>query len=335
MKILITHANGFMGSHLIDLLLQEGQDSPKIFGLYSPQTPTLKNLKHIENFLQKIELREVSCTHSVGINNVLADIKPDVIFHFERFTQPGHAWENSHDAFELNVSGTINLLKAVSQNQSLARVVVESSAAIYGHVAWEDLPLKESSPLRLNEKSGPFEWSVVAEEAYIRKFIIENNLDVVIGRSFNIEGPRRRTAFVTSDFASQIASLEKEQQENSIIKVGNLAPYRDWTDVRDAVLAYYLLSQKGQKGQVYNIGSGEIKSINEILASLIGISQLKNYQIVVDAKKMRPTDIAMLQADYSKLKEATGWEPKITYAQMIRDILDDWRRRVYENEYDE
>lgn len=335
MKILITHANGFMGSYLIDLLLAQSSRTEKILGLYSPRTPTLKNLNHIENLREKVELKETSCVDLASIENVFKEFCPELIFHFERFTRPGHAWEQPQETYELNLTGTANLLKAcVGLNNPRPRIVVETSAAIYGNVPFSQLPIKESCPLYLNEKSGPFEWSVVGQESLIRQFIYEYGLDVVIGRSFNIEGPRRRTGFVTSDFAQQIAKLEMAGDLNPIIRVGNLSARRDWTEVRDAARAYFLLSQKGVAGEVYNVGSGVVKSINEILTTLLNFSTLKNYRIEPDPKLTRPTDIPMLQADYSKIRNQTGWQPSVPFGQMAKEVLEDWRRRVRENEYD-
>lgn len=301
MKVLITHANSFMGSHLIDLLLKK--ENAEIFGLYSPRTPTLKNLKHISNLKKALILIEASCLSPEKIFPIIKRIKPDITFHFERFTRPEHAWNNPKDVYDLNVNATQNLLLAhVGQKQTKTRIVIESFAAIYGSVSQEDLPLKENSPFHLTESSGPYEWSIVAQEAIARQFIYEHRLDVVIGRSFNIEGPRRRTGFATSDFAYQIAMLKFFKEKETMIMVGNLAARRDWTDVRDAVKAYYLLAQKGKSGEAYNVGSGGIKSIDEVLTTLISFSKIKNYQIVEDRKLNRPVDIPMLQADFSKLK---------------------------------
>ncbi|KKT76176.1 MAG: NAD-dependent epimerase/dehydratase [Microgenomates group bacterium GW2011_GWA1_Microgenomates_45_10] len=331
MKVLITHANGFMGSHLIDLLITK--TNTKIYGLFSPRTPTLKNFKHLKNLSSKVTLREASCLNSRALQQAVKEIKPDIIYHFERFTRPGHAWDKPKDAYDLNVSGTQNLLASLGGNNKI-RVIIESSASIYGNVSQADLPLKETSPFYLSEVSGPYEWSVAAQEAVIRKFIFEQKLNIIVGRSFNIEGPRRRTGFATSDFAYQIAMLEFLKDKKSTIKVGNLAARRDWTDVRDAVKAYYLLSHKGKSGEVYNVGSGVIKSINDVLTTLLSYSNITNYQITQDPKLGRPVDIPMLQADDSKLKSTTGWKPTIAFGQMMEDILEDWRERVKIAEYD-
>ncbi len=328
--ILITHANGFLGSHLIDLLLTK-PGPIKIVGLYSPKTPTLKNLRHVKDLTKKVDLHEASCLHAVKIAKIVSETKPDFVFHFERFTRPGYAWKEPKDAFDLNVTGTQNLLQAVDPK---TRVIIESSAVIYGSVPHTELPITETTPFYISDQSGLFEWSIVAQEAIVRRFILEKNLDVVIGRSFNIEGSRRRTGFASSDFASQIAKLEQAKTKNPVINVGNLAAKRDWTDVRDAARAFWLLAEKGKSGEVYNVGSGVIKSINEVLTALLSYSNLKRPKIEQDPKLTRPTDIPMLQADYSKLAKL-GWEPKIPFGQMIQEILSDWRRRVAANEYDE
>jgi GDP-4-dehydro-6-deoxy-D-mannose reductase len=135
--------------------------------------------------------------------------------------------------------------------------------------------------------------------------------------------------FVAPDFASQVALIETGRQE-PVLQVGNLAAERDFTDVRDVVRAYYLLAVHGQAGQVYNVGSGEAHSVQEILDCFLSHSRVE-IEVVPDPERMRPSDVPKVVCDYGKLNASTGWEPVISFEESLADVLDDWRIRIEHN----
>ncbi|HYP18496.1 MAG TPA: GDP-mannose 4,6-dehydratase, partial [Chloroflexia bacterium] len=148
----------------------------------------------------------------------------------------------------------------------------------------------------------------------------------IVSRGFNHSGPRRGENFVDSSYAKQIAEIEKGKRE-PVIHVGDLSSKRDFTDVRDMVKAYWLLLEKCRPGDVYNIGSGNTRTMQEVLNMLLRMSQVE-VEVRVDPTRLRPSDVMILWADATKFKEATGWEPTIPYEQTLRDTLDYWRAKV-------
>jgi GDP-4-dehydro-6-deoxy-D-mannose reductase len=145
-------------------------------------------------------------------------------------------------------------------------------------------------------------------------------------RGFNHTGPRRGDVFVTSNFAKQIAEIEKRKKE-PVIHVGNLEAKRDFTDVRDIVRAYWLAAEKGEDGEVYNVGTGKAMAMKEMLDILLSLSKAK-VKIKVDAERLRPSDVPILLSDSSKFVSLTGWKPQIPLEQTFKDLLNYWRERV-------
>jgi GDP-4-dehydro-6-deoxy-D-mannose reductase len=183
--------------------------------------------------------------------------------------------------------------------------------------------MKESNPLR---PLSPYAVSKVAQEMLAYQYHQSYGIRAIVSRGFNHSGPRRGENFVDSSFARQIARIEKGLHE-PVIYVGDLSSKRDFTDVRDMVRAYWLLLEKGHPGEVYNIGSGSTRSMQEVLDQLLKLSHVK-VEVRVDPTRLRPSDVKILWADSSKFIEATGWRPEIPYEQTLLDLLDYWRARV-------
>ena len=149
------------------------------------------------------------------------------------------------------------------------------------------------------------------------------DMDLMMVRAFNHIGPGQAPMFVVSDFCKQVAEIEKGLRE-PVMKVGNLAAKRDFTDVRDVVKAYVKLIQTGVASETYNVGSGEAKSIQQILDTIVSMSDCE-IKVEIDPNKLRPVDVPIIEADITKLRELTGWKPEITLEQTIRETLDYWR----------
>ncbi len=168
--------------------------------------------------------------------------------------------------------------------------------------------------------------SKVAQDLLAWQYYKSYGLRTVRTRGFNHTGPRRGEVFICSNFAKQIAEIEKGKKE-PVIYVGNLEAKRDFTDVRDIVRGYWMCLEKGKEGDVYNVGTGESFSMQEILDLLLSMSKVK-VRTKVDPARLRPSDVPVLFPDCAKLKERTGWEPKIPFKQTLRDLLEYWRKRV-------
>jgi GDP-4-dehydro-6-deoxy-D-mannose reductase len=183
--------------------------------------------------------------------------------------------------------------------------------------------MKETNPLR---PLSPYAVSKVAQDLLGYQYFQSYGLPIVRTRGFNHTGPRRGEVFVTSSFAKQIAEVEKGKRE-PVIFVGNLDAQRDFNDVRDIVVAYWLSLEKGEPGEVYNIGSGVARTVREVLDILLSLSKVK-VRVEVDPARLRPSDVPILLADSSKFVGRTGWKPRIPFEQTLRDLLDYWRHHI-------
>jgi GDP-4-dehydro-6-deoxy-D-mannose reductase len=205
-----------------------------------------------------------------------------------------------------------------------SRVLIVGSADEYGLVDPTDLPVDEDTPLRpLN----PYAVSKVAQDFLGYQYYLGRGLDVVRVRPFNHIGARQNAGFVVADFCQQIARIEANLQP-PVMRVGNLAAQRDFTDVRDTVRAYHLALTRGESGQVYNIGSSRACSIQEILDRLLALSPAC-VRVEPDRDRMRPSDVPAMVCDSTRIRERTGWRPEISLDESLRAALDDWRERVH------
>ena len=187
----------------------------------------------------------------------------------------------------------------------------------------EEVPIKENNHLR---PGNIYAATKVCQNMISNIYAQAYNMNIMMVRAFNHIGPCQSPIFVVSDFCKQIVEIEKGKKE-PVMYVGNLAAKRDFTDVRDVVRAYALLVQKGRAGETYNVGSGHAYAISEILDMIISFSTV-DIRIEIDSNKIRPVDVPIIEADITKLNQATGWRPIIPIQQTIQDTLDYWRIRV-------
>lgn len=310
-KALVTGINGFAGTHLNNLLLQKGYE---VVGTVKPNNDHVNDPTFLQVDIQDFE----------GVKNAIGKTSPDFIFHLAALTSPAMSFKNPADTLTSNIGGQLNILEAVKQLELVnTKVLVVSSAEVYGDAESHDLPLTELSPLK---PLSPYAVSKVAQDFLGYQYFRSQNVKAVIVRPFNNIGPNQGPFFVIPSFAKQIAEIEKGKKE-AILKVGNLEAKRDFTDVRDVVRAYELLLSQGEPGQVYNIGCGRSYRIQEILDIFLKLTDA-NIIVEKDSSLMRPGDIPELRCDYNKLHRATGWKPEIDIEKSLKDTLDYWRNIV-------
>jgi len=318
MRVLITGITGFAGSHLAEYILNN-KPGVEVYGLVRWRS-RLENVQHIIN---KINLVEADLKDAYSVKKALAKIKPDWIFHLAAQSFVPSSWRLPAETMSINVIGQINLFEAILELKISPRIHIAGSSEEYGLVYPNEIPIKESNPLR---PLSPYAVSKVAQDLLAYQYFKSYGLDTVRTRGFNHTGPRRGEVFVTSNFAKQIAEIEKGLKE-PVIMVGNLEAKRDFTDVRDMVKAYWLCLEKGESGEVYNIGSGKTYQISQILDILLSYSKL-NVKIKKDPERMRPSDVPILIADNTKFTQLTNWKPEIPIKQTLLDLLNFWRERV-------
>jgi len=313
---LITGITGFVGSHMAELLLKEGFE---VHGLCRWRSRT-ENIDHIK---EKIHLIEGDLLDVHSLQKLLMDVRPSHIFHLAAQSFVPASWTSPAVTLEINVVGSCNLFEAVRTAKIEPLIQIACSSEEYGLVKPEEVPIKETNPLR---PLSPYGVSKLAMDYLGYQYFKSYNMRIVRTRGFNHTGPRRGEVFAESSFAKQIAEIEKGIKK-PIILVGNLEAQRDYTDVRDMVLGYLLALEKGEPGEVYNICSGKAIKIKEVLEILLSFSKVK-VEIKQDPARMRPSDVPILLGDNSKFVKQTGWRPQIPFEKTMEDLLNYWREKI-------
>ncbi len=317
MRILITGITGFVGSHLTEYALSRGD--VEVFGTVRWRS----RLENIEHLLDRVHLVDCDLRDAAAVRKTLDDVRPDYIFHLAAQSYVPTSWKAPAETLTTNIISQLNVLEALRDLGLQARMHVAGSSEEYGLVFEHETPITEENPLR---PLSPYAVSKVAQDMLAFQYHRSYGIHVVRTRAFNHEGPRRGHVFVTSNFARQIAEIEKGKK-SPVIEVGNLNARRDFTDVRDMVKAYWLALEKGEAGEVYNIGSGRVFSIREVLDMLLSYTE-REIEIRPVPERMRPSDVELLVCDCGKFRGITGWNPDIPFEKTLRDTLDYWRERV-------
>jgi GDP-4-dehydro-6-deoxy-D-mannose reductase len=315
-KVLITGITGFAGSHLAELLLHEGYE---VCGTSRARSKT-DNIDHIRH---KLQLEDADLLDPHSLYAIIDKIKPNFIFHLAAQSFVQSSWASPANTMEINIVGSVNLFEAVKRVGIDPVIQIACSSEEYGLVYPDEAPVKETNPLR---PQSPYAVSKVAMDYLGYQYYQSYNTKIIRTRGFNHTGPRRGEVFATSNFAKQIALIEKGKKE-PVIEVGDLTTKRDWTDVRDMVRGYLLSVLKGKPGEVYNICSEKAVKIEEMLSMLLSFSKVK-VKVRRDPGRFRPSDVPILLGDCSKFKKLTGWKPLIPFRQTMKDLLDYWRERV-------
>ncbi len=314
MRILITGIGGFVGGHLAQHLRAAAPGSiihgTVLFrGQAAPDTSVIYH---------ELDLKDAR-----AVSQLIADVRPDHVYHLAAQASPRRSFAEPWETLENNIRAQLNLIQACLALSPLPRLLIVSSAEIYGPVQPEQLPIDETTPFR---PISPYGVSKVAQDMLGLQYYLSHGLPVIRARPFNHFGPGQSEGFVAPDFAIQIARIEAGQQE-PIIRVGNLSAQRDFTDVRDVVRAYRLLMEHGAAGEAYNIASGCSYSIQQLLDILLKHSSAV-IEVQPDPDRLLPIDVPIIRGDARRLRAVTGWEPTIRFEDTLLDILNDCRARV-------
>ena len=307
-----------VGSHLADYILAE-HPGAEIHGLVRWRSP-LENISHI---LSRLHTHQGDLRDLNSLIIILKEVRPDRIFHLAAQSFVPMSFTAPADTLHTNIIGTTNLLDAVRHAGIDPLIHICSSSEVYGQVEKDELPIKESNPFR---PASPYAVSKAGEDMIAQQYFLSYGIKSIRTRMFTHTGPRRGDVFAESAFAKQIAEIECGVRANPV-KVGNLDSIRTLADVRDAVQAYWLLLEKCEPGEVYNIGGDETMTVGDILETLKGMASCP-IEHEVDPALFRPSDVTMQVPDVSKFRDATGWRPQIPAAETLRDLLDYHRRRV-------
>jgi len=317
LKALITGIAGFAGSHLADYLVANTE--LQIFGIVRSRD---NNIAHLRD---RLTLSRGDLCDGDWVIGVLKETEPDYIFHLAAQAFVPLAWRAPWDTLENNIRGELNLLEGIITLGMAPRILVVGSGDEYGLVYPDELPVRETNPLR---PYNPYGVSKIAQDLLGYQYFASHELPIVRVRPFNHFGPRQEPSFVAAAFAKQIAEAE-EGLRGPDIMVGNLEARRDFTDVRDIVRGYHLALLYGEPGEVYNLGSEKAYAIGELLEVLLGMSALP-LEVKPDPERMRPSDVSVLVSDCSKFRAQTGWEAAISFEEGLKALLDHWRRKVHQ-----
>ncbi len=317
MRVLITGITGMVGSHLADYILDRHPDV-EVHGLVRWRSP-MEHIAHLEGQI-RLHHGELRDLHSLVA--VVGRVRPDWIFHLAAQSYVTTSFAAPADTLATNVIGTTNLLDAVRTVGVDAKIHVCSSSEVYGQVTADEVPIRETNPLR---PASPYAASKVGEDMIALQYFLSYGLRTVRTRMFTHTGPRRGDVFAESAFAKQIALIEAGRRGNPM-RVGNLDSVRTFADVRDAVHAYWLLMDKCSAGDVYNIGGDRTVTVGEMLDILKSLARCR-IEHEVDPALLRPSDVTLQIPDTSRFRDATGWTPSIPLETTLRDLLDYQRVR--------
>jgi GDP-4-dehydro-6-deoxy-D-mannose reductase len=317
MKILITGVGGFAGSHLADYVI--ANSLAEVYGIVRDAE---KN-ENIRSHEKSIRLYECDIVDFQSIFGVLKEVKPDIIFHLAGQAFVPSSFEHTAETFKVNVIAPINIFEAVKAVDIAPRIVVVTSGEVYGETAgFTAVHTERSIPRPVN----PYAASKTSIDYIAQTYKTYEGLNIVIARPFNHTGPRQKPSFVCSSLARQI-SLAQKNNVPPVIKIGNIKPRRDFTDARDVVRAYWLLGKvSNEKDFIFNVCSGKIFSIEEIIRMYEGITGLK-FELHIEEKRLRDYDIQLLAGSNELLRHTTGWRPEITMEQTLRDLLATWMEK--------
>ncbi|HUN22543.1 MAG TPA: GDP-mannose 4,6-dehydratase [Anaerolineales bacterium] len=315
MKALITGIAGFAGSHLAEYLLN--QAGWEVYGCsLEADLPAL--LKGKVHGYQSLNLCDAQ-----AVRDCIEQTQPDRIYHLAGQAFVPESWDKPWRTFELNVQTQLNIFQAVIGSGLQTRILLVSSLELYGNIPLAEMPVNEQS---LPRPDTPYGVSKLAQDLLGAVFAHQYHLPIVAVRPLNHIGPRQDRRFVAPAFASQIARIEAGLQEPTLY-VGDLSAKRDFTDVRDMVRAYHLLLEHGQSGESYNVGSGQVHTIQYLLDTLCSFSTTE-ITVQVDPARLRKSGKAPLTADTHKLQVATGWQPQIAFESTLLDLLNHERQAV-------
>jgi GDP-4-dehydro-6-deoxy-D-mannose reductase len=320
-RALITGVSGFAGSFLAEYLLS--QPGVEVWGVSHGELGNDGGAPWRSALNARIQSIPGNLTDPAVAARVLTQAAPDLIFHLAAQAFVPISWEDPWATLENNIRAEVNILHAAAEQNLTPRILVVGSNEEYGRVEPDDLPISEETPLR---PDSPYGVSKIAQDFLGLQYFISHKLHIVRVRPFNHIGPRQNERFVAANFAKQVAQAEAGLRE-PVLCVGNLDAQRDFTDVRDMVRGYALALERGSAGEVYNLGSGTPRSIQELVDTFLRIAKI-SLRVEPDPTRSRPSDTPVSYCDTRNFKQQTGWEPQISFEQTLHDTLEYWRARV-------
>jgi len=312
-SILITGADGFVGSYLLPALVDSFDGNVTITATYLLNEP-----KHI----QGITWHQLDISKREDVFSLVANVKPDRVIHLAAISHVPTADSAVELTWQVNVLGSVYLFDAIKKHVPLCSILYISSSEVYGKSFQEHNKITETACL---QPMNVYATSKAAVDMLCANYVAQG-LKILRLRPFNHIGPGQAENFVISAFSSQIAAIEKHEQQ-PIIKVGNLSVVRDFLDVRDVVSAYITILKKIddiESGEVINIASSNGYKIGDLLEILLSFSSI-NISVEVDEARLRPVEIESAIGSYEKINRIMGWLPKYKIDETLKAVIEEWR----------
>ena len=315
MRTLVTGADGFVGEHLLKLLLEEGAEVSASALTLPPTRSTLSPSQ-----MAAVEWKAADVRDHDALFRVLAAVQPERIYHLAGFSSGALARQQAESALRVNAGGTVNLCEAVlSVREEFPafdpRILIMGSGDAYGDAGTPGEPMREDLMLRPLTVYG---LSKACQELAAHTYRRASRVRTVVSRGFNLIGPGQQRHFVVPDFSLQVAAVARGERPPEI-RVGNLDVERDFTDVRDGVRAFTMIMDLEEPEAAYNVCSGRTVTIRQILEWIQDEAGVE-LEVEVDPEKVREEEAPRLVGDPTRLREQTGWKPRHPIEETVREV---------------
>lgn len=304
-RVLIFGAGGFVGSYLCKEFLNNGY---KVSGTDKGEGSALPS---------EVDFYKTDLMQADEVKKLIGQIQPDIIVNLAAISSVGASWNMPQTTMAINVIGALNIMEAARKSEQKPRILFVGSSEEY---VISENPLDENTQLNANN---PYGISKVTQEQLAKLYREQYGLKIYCVRPFNHTGIGQRDTFVLPSFCKQVAEIDKSGKDGKI-QVGNLKVKRDFSHVKDVVRAYRMIVESDNCNQIYNVGSGNAYSLEDILTYIIGLSD-QNIEIEVDQNRIRPTDQPVICCDRSLIGKELGWEPQYNVYDALREMYESYR----------
>lgn len=306
-KVLIFGVGGFVGSYLSREFIEHGY---AVIGTDKTRSSILPS---------EVGFYESDLLETEAVEGLVNKIQPDIIVNLAAISSVGASWNIPQTTMQVNVVGALNIMEAAKKSEKKPKILFVGSSEEY---VISDFPMNEDRPLNA---SNPYGISKVTQEQFAKLYREQYGLKIYCVRPFNHTGVGQRDSFVLPSFCKQVAEIEKSG-EPGVMKVGNLKVKRDFSHVKDIVRAYRLIVESDNCELIYNVGSGNAFSLEEMLRYIVSLSS-QEIKVEIDQSRFRPTDQPVICCDYNLIKTGLGWEPQYTVFDALKEMFENYQRQ--------
>ena len=304
-RVSIFGAGGFVGSYLCKEFLNNGY---KVSGTDKGEGSALPS---------EVDFYKTDLMQADEVEKLIGQIQPDIIVNLAAISSVGASWNMPQTTMAINVIGALNIMEAARKSEQKPRILFVGSSEEY---VISENPLDENTQLNANN---PYGISKVTQEQFAKLYKEQYGLKIYCVRPFNHTGIGQRASFVLPSFCKQVAEIDKSEKDGKI-QVGNLKVKRDFSHVKDVVRAYRMIVESDNCNQIYNVGSGNAYSLEDMLTYIIGLSN-QNIEIEVDQDRIRPTDQPVICCDRSLIGKELGWKPQYNVYDALKEMYECYR----------